>query len=98
MHFFHVNAKEWNVDRCHRKSPGADDWSRATARAVLLHHVKVWPPWENKCIFAQRERNLFTTDYDFSRHSVSQRSQNRFFSDANLSTRFAARKLNVARE
>jgi hypothetical protein len=65
MHFFHVNAKEWNVDRCHRKSPGADDWSRATARAVLLHHVKVWPPWENKRIFTQRERNLFTTDYDF---------------------------------
>lgn len=55
MHFFRVNAKEWNVDRCHRKSPGADDWpvTCTAARActgvytLLLRHVKVWLPQEN---------------------------------------------------
>jgi len=47
--FFLMNAKEQNVDRCHRKSPGADDWPviYTAVRActgvctLLLRHVKV---------------------------------------------------------
>lgn len=40
---FFPNAKEWNVDRCHRKSPGADDWfvTRSNVERVYrcLHTV-----------------------------------------------------------
>lgn len=49
MHFFRVNAKEWNVDRCHRKSPGADDWSRDLRSAARVVQVSA------RCYYVPRE-------------------------------------------
>jgi len=43
--FFLVNAKEQNVDRCHRKSSGADDWPviYGGARVYRCLHAVITP-------------------------------------------------------
>lgn len=69
IHFFLVNAKEWNVDWCHRKSD--DQWlvSYNSARVCKCLHAVITPresielPQENKyrrTFNTAHSHNLFT--------------------------------------